>query len=106
MISNHFDWLNRWHARKQKQDHVDQTFQIETTPEGGWQVNVPLDQASLSQKPFSPVRRQRTQQDFVNCWVEGQDFKATAGARNLSEAIRVLRTWSETKSDGPGGKAA
>jgi len=104
MVSNHLDWLNRWHATQNK----NQAFEIDAMPEGGWRLKVPLDKATLAEKPFSPVSRRRTQQDWVDCWVEGQDFQATAGPMNLSEALRILRDWSKkpAKQDGPNDKAA
>ena len=106
MISYHLDWLNRWNASHKKDPA--RGVELDTLPDGGWRLKVPIEGSAIAGKSFAAVKVRRTKNDWLDCSVVGQDFQATAGPKNLSEALRILRTWSDEADvqSGPGDRAA
>lgn len=105
MISYQLDWLNRWHATQKTSST--RGVELEALSDGSWKLSVPLDQSAVSARPFSPVKVRRTETNWLQCKIEENEFQATAGPRNLAEALNILRKWSdESKEQEPENKAA
>jgi hypothetical protein len=47
-------------------------------------------------RPFQAAKIERTERDWLHCWVEGEKFEAATGPLGLSEAIAIFRQWVET----------
>jgi hypothetical protein len=71
-------------------------IKIETLDNPGWAVDVDLLGTPLEGTPFEQIVIDRTENDWVRCWVEKNVYKGRGGARNLSEILRCFSEWQMT----------
>jgi hypothetical protein len=67
---------------------------IHTLDNPGWSVDINLAETSLSGKKFGKLQQERTEHDWVHCWVDEEVFKGRGGPRNLSEILGIFSKWS------------
>ena len=68
-------------------------YTISTLDTPGWSVDFDLEATALEDRPFKPVRIERTQDDWVHCRVEANLFQGRGGPRNLTELLTIFRDW-------------
>jgi hypothetical protein len=66
---------------------------IESLDNPGWQVRVDLDGTRWAGRPFEVQQYDRSEHDWLRCWVTGTQWHAAAGPCNLDEAIGVFLEW-------------
>jgi hypothetical protein len=66
----------------------------------GWLLDIDLEGTPLQGRAFSRVQEDRTENDWVRCWVEANVFKGRGGPRNLGDLLRIFTSWTEAESGG------
>jgi hypothetical protein len=68
---------------------------IETLDNPGWRVRINLRDTDLASRAFASVEVDRTDDDWLRLWVEGETWNAATGALNLTEALASFLAWAE-----------
>ena len=90
-------WIAEWYRANTNGDWEHQHgIKIETIDNPGWWVDIDVEETPLSTKPFVPVEIERSDSDWIRCWVEGQKFKIACGPLNLDEGLGIFRSWTES----------
>jgi len=66
---------------------------IQTLDNPGWMFDFDLE-GPLENKAFEPVKIRRTENDWVDCRVEGNKFRGAGGPNNLTELLNIFRDWT------------
>jgi hypothetical protein len=74
---------------------------IDTLDNPGWKFSIGLRGTDLEGQAFERRKVDRTENDWVQCWVENEKFEARSGPLNLSEAIGIFRAWVENTEQRP-----
>jgi ATP-dependent Clp protease ATP-binding subunit ClpA len=85
------DWYERRCDGEWEQTH---SIAIDTLETAGWSVRIGLDGTELAGKTFEEIEIERGEDDWVVCGVEGGQFNATCGPRNLDEALELFLGWA------------
>lgn len=67
---------------------------IETLDNPGWAVDIDLVDTALEAIPFEVMKIDRTDEDWLQCRVEHNVFRARGGARNLEEMLEIFVNWA------------
>ena len=73
-------------------------YTIQTLDNPGWIVDFDL-KGPLQNKMFQPVKIQRSENDWIDCRIEGKIFRGAGGPKNLTEVLVIFRNWA-TNSEG------
>ena len=88
-------WLQRWYLSQCNQDWEHQYgVQIGTIDNPGWTLSIDLQGTELETPPFTAQKIERTEEDWVHCWVADGKFQAACGPENLEEALGAFRKWA------------
>ncbi len=68
---------------------------IETLDNPGWTVEIELTGTSLSKTPYRKMNEERSENDWISCFVEQDTFKGYGGPKNLLEILIVFFEWVE-----------
>ena len=68
---------------------------IETLDNPGWAVEVELTGTPLSEIPYRKMIEERSENDWISCFVEQDIFKGYGGPQNLLEILNVFLEWVE-----------
>ena len=71
---------------------------IGTLDNPGWTVDIDLLETPLAGAQLDRIVIDRTDDDWVQYWVEDGVFKGCGGVRNLSEILRWFGEWKATQS--------
>ncbi|MEV0762160.1 Imm53 family immunity protein [Nocardia sp. NPDC050435] len=69
---------------------------IDTLDNPGWRVEIDLAETDLADQQHPRRQIDRTEDDWVHAWTTGQKFHLACGPGNLTEALTLFRTWTET----------
>ena len=89
--------LERWY-----QSHCDgdwehgEGVEIGTLDNPGWRVKVSLADTNLESRPFERIAVARSDDDWLQAWVEDNVWNAAAGPLNLTEALDTFLSWAES----------
>lgn len=92
-------WLSSWFAT-----HCDGDWEhsygikFETTDNPGWAAEIDLCDAGLEDHNFLTIEIERSENDWLKCWLDGTKFRIVCGPKNLFEAVLAFRHWAETKT--------
>jgi hypothetical protein len=90
-------WLAKWFASLCNGDwEHGNTIHIEALDNPGWHLTVDLNDTGYENKEFSGVIIERTENDWVHCFVRNRKFEGAGGVLNLSEIIEKFRAWIES----------
>jgi hypothetical protein len=70
-------------------------IRIETLDNPGWALALELDGTDLEEGTFETISIRRTEDDWVDCRIEGSEFRGFCGPNNLQEVLEVLQRWVE-----------
>jgi len=73
-------------------------IRIGTLDNPGWRLSIDLEETELKERPFAPVRIERTETDWVHCRVEARVFRGAGGPHNLRELIDQFLRWADGSS--------
>jgi hypothetical protein len=89
-------WLLNWHASQCDGDwkHVN-GVRIRTLDNPGWRFTVSLADTVCENEDFQEFTIDRTETDWVYCFLRHQRFEGACGLYNLPEVLRIFREWAE-----------
>jgi len=97
-VSDVISWLGNFYASNCNGDWEHEFgIAIETLDNPGWSVSVDLERTELTGLSFERMEIERSQQDWVRCWIENGAWKGFGGPRNLQEILQVFRRWAESR---------
>lgn len=96
MTKDALTWLQRWFASHCDGDwEHSEGIQIGTLDNPGWEFTVDLRDTELTNRPFTNVKIERSEVDWVQACVRDGKFEAFGGPSNLTELIGIFRSWTE-----------
>ena len=94
-MSSNFLWLQQWYASQCDDDWEHQFgVLIRTIDNPGWQLQIDMEGTELLELAFEPKTLERSEENWLHCWVADHKFQAACGAENLDEAIGLFREWA------------
>lgn len=96
MTTDDFVWLQEWFADHCNGDwEHDQIIEITTLDNPGWSIAISLFDTELEGKEFIEVTKDISEEDWFSCFLREGKFHGAGGLKNLSEILKVFRTWAE-----------
>jgi len=90
-------WLLNWFNSKcDGQWELGEAFVIGTLDNPGWCFWIRTEQTELQNQNFQKIRIDRTEDDWVRCYIEEGMFKGCGGPSNLPEVLQIFRDWAES----------
>ena len=68
---------------------------IESLDNPGWRVTIDLVGTPLQAAAMTPVRREKSPQDWLVCEVEHEQFCGNGDARKLMVILQLFQSWVE-----------
>ncbi len=94
MATDHLTWLQDWYRTQTNGDWEHQHgISIGTIDNPGWRVDIDLAETEVSTSLFSRIEIERSDFDWVHCWVDNGKFKIACGSQNLNEGLELFRNW-------------
>lgn len=90
--------LERWYA-SQCNGAWEHSYgvMIETIDNPGWRVHIDLQGTTRQNTELERVEINRTENDWIQYWVEKKQFNIACGPRNLTEAASIFVRWFESQ---------
>ncbi len=92
--------LERWYASRCNGEwEHSYGVRIDTLDNPGWSIRIDL---RGTRKQNSSLARQiisRTEDNWIQYWVDGEQFQIACGALNLSEAVELFVRWFDSNND-------
>jgi Immunity protein 53 len=66
---------------------------ITTLDNPGWSVSIALNETDKQDVSLARIAIDRTDEDWIHCWVAENRFEIACGPRNLSEAVQLFVEW-------------
>jgi hypothetical protein len=70
---------------------------VETLDNPGWTLKIDLYGTGADGRTLARVTSERSENDWLQYWVDGNQFQAHMGTRNLREGIQAFLTWVEKR---------
>ena len=106
VVHNPLIELQRWYEAQCDGDW-EHTYgvQIDTLDNPGWSVEIHVEGTALAEAPFDSAKVERSERDWLTCWVGMPDrpnptgvqalaFRAACGPENLSEVLGIFLDWA------------
>lgn len=95
-INNNLNWIANWFDKQCDGDWEHENgIKITTIDNPGWSVSIDLFDTNLEGKEFDTIKEDRSENDWFICFVVNKKFESRCGPRNLSEVLRIFRSWAE-----------
>ena len=92
------EWLQDFYLSACDGDWEDGVgYTIATLDNPGWSIDFDLENTALEDRPFKPVRIERSEHDWVQCRVDPKLFQGRGGPKNLTELLTIFRDWATSK---------
>jgi hypothetical protein len=96
MLDDNFLWLLKWYYSQCDGDwEHGNGIQIGTIDNPGWYVKISLDETELQNIHFQKIKIDRSENDWIRCFIENGVFEAVGGPFNLPEGLQIFRKWAE-----------
>ena len=101
MTTNNLIWLLKWYYKQcgEKWDNGDRLngkgIQINTMDNPGWGLKINLEKAKMQNKSFEEINIERSEQDWICCFVKDGMFRGYGGLTNFPEILQIFRNWVE-----------
>lgn len=83
--------LQQWYLAQCDGDwEHDSGIEIGTLDNPGWRARVNMQGASLDGRKFDRVKVERSDNDWIQAWVEENTWHAACGPLNLDEALGIF----------------
>jgi len=89
-------WLEAWY-QSQANGEWEHAYGIRVTTldNPGWNLRVDLAHTALEGKHLNPVRIERSETDWLSCWVKDGGFEGACGPANLEELLGEFRGFAD-----------
>ena len=67
-----------------------ESVSIGTLDNPGWALDVRLDETNLRNQPFSEIELERSEYDWISCYIKNGVFTGVGGPLNLSEILQIF----------------
>jgi hypothetical protein len=92
---NYFLKLQEWYLKQCDGDWEHEFgIVIDTLDNPGWSLRIDLKGTLLEGKPFTKIKKDLAEDDWVHCWIAENQFQAGGGPSNLVDLIRIFIEWS------------
>ncbi|MFE0507467.1 immunity 53 family protein [Peribacillus butanolivorans] len=92
---NGLKWVQDWYIKQCNGDwEHSYGIRIESLDNPGCALQISLD-TNLENCPFSRIEIEREKDNWINCWVQDNEFLAVGGSNNLEEIVTVFKEWAE-----------
>jgi hypothetical protein len=96
MTNDNLIWLLTWYHNQCDSDWEHENgIQIGTIDNPGWYLKVSLKETELQDKKFQKIRIDRSEHDWIRCFIEKDIFEGVGGPFNLPEIFQIFRNWAE-----------
>jgi hypothetical protein len=72
---------------------------IDTLDNPGWRIRIDLHDTRKQDCTLERRKIERAQNDWLEYWIEKQQFHIACGPLNLSEAVEIFVRWFDSVSD-------
>ncbi len=72
------------------------SIKIETLDNPGWAVDITVKETKLESKLFSPIRIEKTDNDWIHAVIKDGVFLINCGPQNLEDALAIFCDWTES----------
>lgn len=66
---------------------------ISTIDNPGWSITINLNETKMQDVAFNINQLDRTENDWLICFIKNNHFKGRCGPENLSEVLKIFRDW-------------
>ncbi len=91
---NNFLWLLKWY---QNQCYINEKnaaiIKIETLDNPGWYLTINLENNLLKDKIFKKIEINRTENDWLFCYIKNNKFEIPSGLFNIIEGLAIFKKW-------------
>jgi hypothetical protein len=92
-------WLLNWFAKQCDGDWEHRNgVRIATLDNPGWYLTVSLEETECAEKEFKEIIIDRSENDWLHCFVKNGKFEGPCGLFNLPEVLEIFRNWVEKKN--------
>ena len=72
---------------------------IETLDNPGWSVSINLKDTNLEGKRFESFQRETSEERWISCRVEGDEFRGFGDETKLEEILKVFLEWAKSQNE-------
>lgn len=102
MNVNILDWMQEWLISNCNGDwEHSQNFTITTIDNPGWSIKINLNETFLENSHLENIRIERTETDWIHCYLKNQQFFGYCGEKNLIETLKIFINWAENQKNFP-----
>lgn len=99
MINDDLIWLLQWYSNQCDGDwEHEYGVRIGTLDNPGWRLRISLVGTELENKKFNEIKLERSENDWLFCFVAEGHFEGACGLFNLPDALKIFRNWAENSS--------
>lgn len=97
-MSSALEFLENWYGT-----HCDGYWEhahgitIETLDHPGWMVTIDLAQTSLEDHLMEIVRQEHSDQDWIVCTVERNQFRGQGDSTKLGDILEIFQKWADSE---------
>ena len=96
MKKDNFQWLMQWYQGNCDGDwEHGNGINIGTIDNPGWYLKISIGETNLSQKEFSVIDVNRSENDWIYCSVKNGIFEGFGGPFNLDDLVKTFRNWAK-----------
>lgn len=96
-MKDNFYWLQKWYNSQCNGDwEHGNNIRISTLDNPGWSISINLEETKLQDMPFQEIKIDRTENDWLICFLRQGKFEGRCGPINLSEVIEIFHKWAES----------
>lgn len=89
-------WLLKWFHSQCDGDWEHENFVDIHTIAQGWYFRISIEETELGNKKFQEVNNDRSEHDWIQCFIKDREFNAVGGPFNLPEILHIFRNWAES----------
>jgi hypothetical protein len=96
MVDDNLVWLLQWYYNQCDGDwEHGNGIRITTIDNPGWFIKISLEETGLQNKSFQKIRIDRSENDWLRCFVDKEVFEGAGGPFNLPEILQIFRDWAD-----------
>ncbi len=90
-------WIQDWYV-SQCDDEWEHSYGVEinTLDNPGWRVSIDLTSTALDNQSMIAIQTERTDLDWMHCWVRDKQFQGAGGPNNLLEILTVFQNFARS----------
>ena len=69
---------------------------IDSIDNPGWSITINVEDTELENQKFQEVEIERSDNDWLFCFIRNNKFEGRCGPLNLPEVLRFFHTWAES----------